>query len=95
MPDHSVFECVGEEGFNEELLMLLVTMLQYGLFSSKAAFAGCGLAFWFVLPFFFVTIGTYTIYHQTIISGDVGKLSEELFSWGLVRLKEHSFSWKA
>lgn len=39
-------------GFNEELLMLLVTMLQYGLFSSKVAFAGCGLAFWFVLLFF-------------------------------------------
>lgn len=45
VPDHSVFKCIGGQGFSEAFLMLLVTVLQYGLFSSKVAFAGCGLAF--------------------------------------------------
>lgn len=79
------------QGFNEALIF--VTVLQYAMFSSKVAFSGCGLVFWFVLLFVSVTIGTFTIYHQTIISGDVGKLSEELLSSpSLLGLKEHSFS---
>lgn len=41
--------------------------------------------------FFSVTVGNYSIYHQLIILGDVGKLSEELLSRGLVERKEHSF----